>query len=65
MYHGTYTVNTPIIASLLRQLFLYSRPGSSGIPLTATKQTQFKPLSLDDNILDMIYESREVSMLQS
>ncbi|CAG2253075.1 BRCA2 [Mytilus edulis] len=37
-----------------------ARSGSGGVQLTATKQTQFKPLALDDNILDMIYEPREV-----
>ncbi|XP_071166843.1 breast cancer type 2 susceptibility protein homolog [Mytilus edulis] len=37
-----------------------ARSGSGGAQLTATKQTQFKPLALDDNILDMIYEPREV-----
>ncbi|XP_052098756.1 breast cancer type 2 susceptibility protein homolog [Mytilus californianus] len=36
------------------------RSGSGGVQLTATKQTQFKLLALDDNILDMIYEPREV-----
>ncbi|XP_063432274.1 breast cancer type 2 susceptibility protein homolog isoform X2 [Mytilus trossulus] len=37
-----------------------ARSGSGGVQLTTTKQTQFKPLALDDNILDMIYEPREV-----
>ncbi|CAG2253039.1 BRCA2 [Mytilus edulis] len=41
-------------------LLRYARSGSGGVQLTATKQTQFKPLALDDNILDMIYEPREV-----
>jgi hypothetical protein len=37
-----------------------SRSAQRGVQLTATKQTYFKPLPLDDNILDLVYEPREV-----
>jgi hypothetical protein len=37
-----------------------SRSAQRGVQLTATKQSYFKPLPLDDNILDLVYEPREV-----
>ena len=42
-------------------LFLGSRSrGHSGVALTATRTTQYLSVPVDDNLLDLVYEPREV-----
>ena len=40
--------------------FHHCSRGRLGVQLTATKQTRFKKMNIDENLLDSIYEPREV-----
>ncbi|XP_060073629.1 breast cancer type 2 susceptibility protein homolog [Ylistrum balloti] len=41
-----------------------SRYNKCDVQLTASRQTRFKPVAIDENLLDMIYEPREVLSVQ-
>ena len=40
-----------------------SKFGSHSMQLTATRQTKFLPVNVNENLLDLVYEPREVGVI--